>query len=380
MAAQAPTLRGSAALFSFRGIRVYVHWTFLILLAYISFTGYQAGNEPMAILSEMGLVLIVFVCVLLHEFGHALMAQRYGVGTKDITLLPIGGMANLKRMPEEPKQEFWITVAGPAVNLVIALLAFLTIAIIGLDVWTSDVVLNATSGTQVLLFVFAANLTLFLFNLIPAFPMDGGRILRSLLSMRMPRDRATRIAAGVGRFFSIAFVVFGLMNGQPFLALIGVFIYFAAGAETKMVEQQTALRGLRVRDVMRTQFWTMTTDSSVQQAVDALLAGGDKDLVLTTTEGAYVGVLTRRDLVEALSNSQQEHTLGSLSFSRPPAVAPGDAVNSAYTTLLTGQHALMPVMENDRILGVLERENLIEYLMVRGVLRDKQAAGPAIPS
>ncbi len=366
MAAQAPTLRGSAPLFSFRGIRVYVHWTFLILLAYISFMGYRAGKEPMAIMAEMGLVLIVFVCVLLHEFGHALMAQRYGVETKDITLLPIGGVANLKRMPEEPKQEFWITVAGPAVNLVIALLAFIAIAIIGLDVWSSDVVLNATSGTQVLLFLFAANLTL-------------GRILRSLLSMRMPRDKATRIAAAVGRFFSIAFVVFGLMNGQPFLALIGVFIYFAAGAETKMVEQQAALRGLRVRDVMRTLYWTMTTDSTVQQAVDALLAGGDKDLVLTNLDGSYVGVLTRRDLVEALSNSQQAQTLGSLRYSQPPAVAPSDAVNTAYTTLLTGQHALMPVMEEDRILGVLERENLTEFLMVRGALRDKHPTAPALP-
>lgn len=372
MAAQAPTLRGSAPLFTFRGIRVYVHWTFVILLAYIAFMGFRADKDAMAILGELGLVLIVFVCVLLHEFGHALMAQRYGVDTKDITLLPIGGMANLSRMPEEPKQEFWITVAGPAVNLVIALLAFIAIAIKGLDLMASDIMLGATTGTQVLMFLFAANLTLFLFNLIPAFPMDGGRILRSLLSMRMARDKATRIAAGVGRFFSVAFVVFGLMNGQPFLALIGVFIYFAAGAESRMVEQRTALRGLRVRDVMRTMYWTMNSDTTVQQAVNALLAGGDKDLVITNADGSYMGVLTRRHLVEALSNAQQEHTLGSLSFSRPPAVSPGDAVNIAYTTLLTGQHALMPVLEGERLVGVLEKENLTEYLLVKGALREAQ--------
>ncbi len=379
MAGQVPTLRGSAPLFTFRGIRVYVHWTFLILIAYIAFMGYRAEKEPLAILGEIGLVLIVFVCVVLHEFGHALMAQRFGVDTKDITLLPIGGIASLKRMPEEPRQEFWITVAGPMVNLVIAGLAFIVVAIMGVSMVFGDLFLGATTWTQVLLFIFGANMMLFLFNLIPAFPMDGGRILRSLLSMRMARNKATRIAAGVGRFFAIAFVVFGLMNGQPFLALIGVFIFMAAGAESRMVEQQTALRGIRVKDVMRTRFWTMPTSSTVQQAVDELLAGGDKDLVLTAPDGTYVGVLTRRDLVQALSNGEHMRTLGELTFSQPPATSPSDAANTAYTNLLTGQFALLPVLQEGRLMGVLEPENLAEFLLVKGALRDAggEAAGAA---
>lgn len=370
MAAEAPTLRGSTPLFTFRGIRVYVHWTFLILIAYIAFMGYRADKAAMVILGEVGLVLIVFVCVILHEFGHALMAQRFGVDTKDITLLPIGGIANLKRMPEEPRQEFWITVAGPMVNLVIAGLAFIVIAIMGVSMLFGDLFLGATTWTQVLMFIFGANLMLFLFNLIPAFPMDGGRILRSLLSMRMARDKATRIAAGVGRFFAIAFVVFGLMNGQPFLALIGVFIFLAAGAESRMVEQQTALRGIRVKDVMRTRFWTMRTDATVQQAVDELLAGGDKDLVLTNTEGDYAGILTRKDLVQALSNGQQLRALGELAYSQPPAASPNDAANTAYTGMLTGQFALLPVLLEGKLVGVLEPENLAEFLLVKGALRD----------
>jgi Zn-dependent protease/predicted transcriptional regulator len=374
MAAEAPTLRGSAPLFTFRGIRVYVHWTFLILIGYIAFMGYRADKSALTIAAEVGLVLIVFVCVVLHEFGHALMAQRFGVDTKDITLLPIGGIANLKRMPEEPRQEFWITVAGPMVNLVIAGLAFIVIAIMGVSMLFGDLFLGATTWTQVLLFIFGANLMLFLFNLIPAFPMDGGRILRSLLSMRMARDKATRIAAGVGRFFAIAFVVFGLMNGQPFLALIGVFIFMAAGAESRMVEQQTALRGIRVKDVMRTRFWIMPATATVQQAVDELLAGGDKDLVLTGPDGGYTGILTRRDLVQALTNCQQLQALGQLAVSQPPAVAPADAVNTAYTSLLTGQFALLPVMHDGRLVGVLEPENLTEFLLVKGALREAQSA------
>jgi len=164
------------------------------------------------------------------------------------------------------------------------------------------------------------------------------------------------------------------MNGQPFLALIGVFIFMAAGAESRMVEQQTALRGIRVKDVMRTRFWTMPANATVQQAVDELLAGGDKDLVLTGTDGTYTGILTRRDLVQALTNGQQLQALGQLTVSQPPAVAPADAVNTAYTSLLTGQFALLPVMHDGRLVGVLEPENLTEFLLVKGALREAQSA------
>jgi len=370
MAAQAPTLRGSAALFTFRGIRVYVHWTFLILLGYITYLGLSGGKTGVAILGELALVLIVFICVLMHEFGHALMAQRFGVQTKDITLLPIGGIANLERMPEEPRQEFWITVAGPLVNLVIAGVAFIVIAIMGVSMLFGDLFLGATTWTNVLLFIFGANMMLFLFNLLPAFPMDGGRILRSVLSMRMPRDKATRIAAAVGRFFAIGFVVFGLFNGQPFLALIGVFIFFAAGSEARMVDQQTALRGIQVKDVMRTRFWSMPGSATVQQAVDELLAGGDRDLVLLGPDQAYQGVLTRRDLVKALSDGKSSERLDALPFATPPSVLPEDAVNKAYQSLLAGQFPLLPVLQDSRLIGVLEPENLTEFLLVKGALSE----------
>lgn len=365
MASQAPTLRGSTPLFRFRGIKVYVHWTFLLLIGYITFTAAAAGKGMVEILGDIAMVLIVFLCVVLHEFGHALTAQRYGVNTKDITLLPIGGLANLERMPEEPRQEFWITLAGPLVNLVIAALAFVVIAILGLDLLVGDLMLGATTWTKVLLFVFAANLMLFLFNLIPAFPMDGGRILRSLLSMLMPRARATRIAAGVGRFLAIGFVLFGLFNGQPFLALIGVFIFFAAGREAQLVQQQSALQGIRVYQVMRTRFWSMPPEATVQQAVDELLAGGDRDIVLVDAHGGFQGVLTRRHLVDALANGRQQASLASLGPVSPPAVQANDAVNKAYTDLMVGQHPLLPVMDEGHLVGVLEPENLTEFLLVR---------------
>jgi Zn-dependent protease len=181
-----PTLRGGLPLFSFRGIKVLVHWSFLLLPAWIIISGLSDGVPFQQLLAHVGLVLVVFICVVVHEFGHALTAQHYGIRTRDITLLPIGGVASLERMPEDPKQEFWITIAGPLMNLIIAALAFLVIAITGVSLFFSDLLLGATTWTSVLSFVLMANLSLFLFNLVPAFPMDGGRILRSLLSMRLP--------------------------------------------------------------------------------------------------------------------------------------------------------------------------------------------------
>ncbi len=369
----APTLKGGMPLFRFRGIRVFVHWTFLILPAWIAFGGYSEGRDVTTILAHIGLVLIVFMCVVLHEFGHALTAQRFGIGTRDITLLPIGGVASLERMPEDPKQEFLITVAGPLVNLVIALLGFIVIAAMGMTAIFSGSILNANTWTSVLSFIVGANMLLFLFNLIPAFPMDGGRIFRSLLSMRLPRDKATTIAAGLGRVLAIGFVIYGLTQGQPFLALIGVFIFFAAGAEAKNVRQQTLLRGIRVHEVMRTRFWTMPSDSTVQQAVNELLAGGDKVLVVLENE-QYRGVLKRDDLMQAITDGRSEAQLNEFDLDLPPVAKPGDGAHASYQAMLLGNHPILTVLEGDQLIGIMEPENLAEFIQLKQA-RGGSAAG-----
>ena len=359
----APTLRGGLPLFSFKGIKVLVHWTFVLLPAWIIGSGLMEGRAVEQLLAEVGLVLIVFFCVVLHEFGHALTARRFGIRTRDITLLPIGGVASLERMPEEPRQEFWITIAGPLVNLVIAALALVVIAATGLSLFFSDVLLGATTWTSVLSFVFVANVSLFLFNLVPAFPMDGGRILRSLLSMRLPRDRATRIASMVGRVFAVAFIGYGVFFGQPFLALIGVFVYFAAGAEARNVEQQTRLRGITVGQVMRTRFWAMPQDTTVQGAVDELLRGGDHTVVVLQG-GLPLGVLLREDLMNAVQAGTTTVPLASLPIRAVPAVQPGDSAHTSIQLLRTEGHALLPVISAGALVGVLEAENLAEFLQL----------------
>lgn len=359
-----PTLGGSMAVMSFKGIKVHVHWTFLLLVAWVAIGSITRGMGHAAMLLQLGYLLIVFVCVVLHEYGHALTALRYGVRTRDITLLPIGGVASLERMPEEPVQEFWITVAGPLVNLVIVVLAAtLQWSLFGAIELQDPLATGADPWRGLLSFLLMANTALFLFNLVPAFPMDGGRILRSLLSMRMPRVQATRIAMMVGRLFAVVFAVVGLSMGHPMLALIALFIWFAAGAESRMVEQQAALRGIRVGQVMRTRFWAMPPHATVKQAVDELLAGGDQDLVVVDG-GRYVGIITRRQLIEALSERREAETLATIGPQVVPPIQVGAPAHEAFTKAIVAHWPISPVMEGDRLVGVLEAENLAEYLMV----------------
>jgi Zn-dependent protease/CBS domain-containing protein len=360
----AASFRGGLPLFSFKGIKVLVHWSFLALPAFIAFSGFSDGLGLREILMQLGLVLIVFACVVLHEFGHALTALHYGVRTRDITLLPIGGVASLERMPEDPRQEFWITAAGPLVNLVIAGLAFGLVALLGLSWLITDLDFGVASWTAVLGFILSANLMLFLFNLIPAFPMDGGRILRSLLSMRMPRERATRIAAGLGRILAVGFVVYGLYAGLPFTALIGVFIFMAAGAEARQVVQQSALGGVTVREVMRTRFWTIPAPTPVHEAVNGLLAGGDHVAVVVNVMG-YVGVIERKELWTAVGEGKKDHTLRQFTLRVPPTVSPDADAQATYQQLVAGGHPLLPVMDQGVLVGIFEADNLNEYIRVR---------------
>jgi Zn-dependent protease len=358
--------RGSLPLFVFKGIAVRLHWSFVLLPVYVLVSGLSQGMDWEMIGLRLGMVAIAFACVVLHEYGHALTARRFGVGTRDITLLPIGGVASLERMPEEPRHEFWITVAGPAVNLAIALLAIIAMAALGLMSFFTDLLLGGASlFTNALLFLAGLNIWLFLFNLIPAFPMDGGRILRSLLAMRMPRERATRIAAGLGRGVAILGIGYGLYAGEPFLALIGVFIFMAAGAEARNVVQREHLRGITVGQVMRTRFWSMGLNSTVHEAVNELLAGGDTSLVVIGMDGLPIGVLRRNDLFGAVEAGRKDMRLIDLPPKPAPVVGPEADAHESTQQMIVGGLPLLPVVHEHRLVGVLEAANLSEFVKVK---------------
>ncbi|MBK7943854.1 MAG: site-2 protease family protein [Flavobacteriales bacterium] len=358
--------RGALPLFTFKGIPVRLHWSFIALPVYIGWSAFNEGLGWGHVGLRLAMVAIVFGCVVLHEFGHALTARRFGVGTRDITLLPIGGVASLERMPEEPRQEFWITVAGPAVNLVIALVAVIIMALLGLtSIFTDLLVGGAPVWSNALLFLAAINIWLFLFNLIPAFPMDGGRILRSVLAMRMPRERATRIAAGLGRAVAIIGIAYALYSQQPFLALIGVFIFLAAGAEARNVAQREHLRGIRVQEVMRTRFWSMGAATTVRHATQELLQGGDTALIVIGLDGLPVGVLHKRDLIHAVEAGRANDRLVDLPPREAPSGGIDDGAHESTERMILAGLPLLPVVHDRRLVGALDLATLDEYMRLR---------------
>src|ERR1051325_3816537 len=243
-------MKWSLKLGSFAGIRVYLHWTFVLLLGWILFSHVGQGHDWAEAWRSVAFILALFGCVLLHEFGHALTAKHYGIHTQDITLLPIGGIARLERLPEDPRQELWVTLAGPAVNVAIAGILFL---VLRFPFQINDFSQARLLEGNFLVHLMSVNVFLAVFNLLPAFPMDGGRVLRALLSMRMGRTKATRLAANIGQGMAILFGIAGFL-GNPMLIFIAIFVYLGAEAEAQAVETTSFIGGLQGRDAMMTRF------------------------------------------------------------------------------------------------------------------------------
>ena len=273
-------MKWSLKLGRFAGIDVFVHWTFAILLVWIFAGHLSAGHDVIAALKGIGFVVALFACVVLHEFGHALTARHYGIQTRDITLLPIGGIARLERMPEDPVQELWVALAGPAVNVIIAaMLLGIMAAIHGLQ---SGFKVELMRGDFVARLMWV-NVTLVAFNVLPAFPMDGGRVLRALLARRIGRRRATHIAATVGQGMAILFGIVGMLY-NPLLLFIALFVFLGAQGEAQLVELSSVIRGLRVRDAMQTRFRTLSADDPLHVAVEKLLAGAQQDFPISIAQ------------------------------------------------------------------------------------------------
>src|SRR5690606_27040599 len=256
-------MRGSWRIGTLASIGIYMHWTFLLLVAWVMLSYLLNGTSLAMAFGGVALILALFGCVVLHELGHALMARRFGVATQDITLLPIGGVARLARMPEEPKQELLIALAGPAVNVVIAAVLGVVLWVMGELTWNGPLTMVGQTFLENLLVV---NVILVIFNLLPAFPMDGGRVLRALIAMRRPYGEATQIAARVGQGMAILFGIVGVLNGAWMLLLIALFIFVGGQAEAAQAELKDAVRGLPVREAMSTRFTTLHPQDPITDA------------------------------------------------------------------------------------------------------------------
>lgn len=343
------------------GIDVFLHWTFLILLTWV-------GLSILTVKGSSGIfwsLLLLFAFVLMHEFGHALMGKRFGVKTSSITLLPIGGVAAMERMPEDPRQEFLIAIAGPAVNFVLAILLGIFLYLTEhLPDQPADLFRLTSNFWQNLL---AINIVLFAFNLVPAFPMDGGRMLRAALSLKYDRATATNIAARIGQFLAIGFVFFGLFYNF-WLMFIGIFIYLGAGAEASYESTHSVLSRYLVRDVLMRNHTIFDGQATIREAVQMLLDGQEKEF-LVQENGQITGTITRDELITGLGQLGQEGAIHAITNRNLIYLTPEMPLEHVFMQMSQQKVEICPVVEGGQLIGVLNRENIIELVMVANAMK-----------
>ncbi len=355
------------------GISIFVHITFLLLPLWFGFIHYKVRGS----LADAGVgvlfILVLFGVVILHELGHALTARRFGIRTRDITLLPIGGVARLERLPEDPKQELLVALAGPAVNVCLAALLF---AIVGASAQVEQLAQVGLPGSEFLIALLWVNVALAVFNLVPAFPMDGGRVLRALLAMRMSYVRATNLAAGVGQTLALVFAFAGLASiffghlgpiSNPFLLLIGLFVWVGASQEAGLVQARSALGSVPVTQFMIREFRTLSPADSLALAAEHLLGGWQHDFPVTEN-GKVAGWLTRGALVHGLAQKGQNALVGEVMLQGVPTVSPEASSENVLARMRAEQAQTVFVVEDERLRGILTRENVQEFMLIRAAL------------
>jgi Zn-dependent protease len=336
------------------GIDIYVHATFLVLLYLVGASYYSQKGSIAAAIYGVGFILALFFCVVLHEFGHSLVARHYGIQTRNITLLPIGGVAALERLPENPHHEINVAIAGPAVNFVIAALLYL---FLGFSGQTTALHFNDTN-TSPLYNLMMVNIFLGGFNLVPAFPMDGGRILRAALSLRMSRAEATQKAVGVGQFLAVGMGLLGVLY-NPFLLFIAIFIWFGASLEGSSEKLKSILDHASVRHAMLSEFHTLSPEDTLSRAVDLTLAGSQKHFPVGYRNNLFK-VLYHADLIKGLQEKGEYARISELPLQDLQSVD----INEPLAKLMEGMRGnpaqMVCVTEGEQVVGLLDLENIVE--------------------
>lgn len=364
-------MRWSFSLGSIAGTQIRVHVTFLLLVAWLAWGAAREGGSQAAIAITVFL-LTIFLCILLHEFGHIFMARRFGVRTPEVLLSPIGGIARLERMPDEPRQELLVALAGPAVTALIIGVLWAVQALAGDGLGGLN--LARIELDALLPSILWVNVYLLLFNLIPAFPMDGGRVLRAILAHRKGMLAGTRIATRVGQGFAVALGLYALFGpvANPILLLIAGFIFLAAQAEAAAVETRAAGRGIRAAQMMVTDFRVLRVHATLRDAAEALLSGEQREFPVVDNVGRLEGLLTRDHLIRGLTRHGPEAGVGTVMAPVPELVGVDQPFESALEKLRQSNLPALPVVGHDgALVGLLTLDNITDLLLIR-----RAAGGP----
>jgi Zn-dependent protease/predicted transcriptional regulator len=347
----------------FAGIDVFLHTTFFLMIFWIGITYWIQENSVAAVISGVGFILALFGSVVLHEYGHALTARKFGVKTKNITLYPIGGVASLERIPEKPRQELLVALAGPAVNVVIAAVLFLWLVVTSSLDFSSGFGMASGPFIQRLMFT---NLALVGFNLIPAFPMDGGRVLRALLALRLEYTLATQIAASVGQGLAFIFGFIGLFS-NPFLVFIAFFVWIGAQNEAKMVRMNSALEGIPVSRAMLTSFEILSPVDTLSKVIDHVLNSDQKHFPVVD-EGQVVGILSESGLLEGLRKNGEETIVTDVMEKSFKTADSYEMLETAFARLRECSCHTMPILHNGELVGLVTMDNIGEFIRIQSML------------
>ena len=358
------------------GIPVRLHWTFVLVLGWLVYLGipewqYFRGQRALWMFIS---VFAVFACILLHELGHAFMARRYGVQTLQIMLSPIGGQAILERMPKQPKKELLVALAGPIVNVVLALCALPFLYWIPAEKLAhlphffsnpnGNTFLRLDMDERFIIGFVLLNFLVALFNLIPAFPLDGGRILRALLSMRMNKLGATRIATFLGQGFAALIVLFSVSQYNWLMGVIGLFIFISASMEYRYVKLDSRLHSFSVHDILRPRFTRIYLDQNLSEVIQQWREGSEKNFLVFDRADQLKGVLTSPVLMEH-QLSDQEELVDSLITQEYESVAREDNLMKVIRLMQDEDYEILPVYEGGELLGVVDWNDVEHFVRLQ---------------
>lgn len=359
----------------FFGIDVFLHFTFLIMLVWIVGEAYYRTGNWLVALDRLVFVVLVFAIIVMHEYGHALTARLFGVKTKDIILLPIGGVARLEAIPQKPWQELLIAIAGPTVNVALANLCIIWLALAdflslaqppGQPAAPADA-LQAVLSSPMPLRLLIVNVTIIVFNMIPAFPMDGGRVLRSILAMFLDYARATWIAARIGQAVAVLIAGYGLYNSEFMLVLIALFVWTGALQEAQFTAVRASLAGLTVQQAMSPNFLTLNPFDTLETASQKLVM--TPQFAFPVLHGdAFVGMISRNEISAGLANLGPARHISEVMRRESPVARPDELLLNLLPQLQRGPQAL-PVVVDDRLIGLISLADIANYVSNRSVAK-----------